>query len=189
ATRHVRDGTLTTTLRIGERVEIGSACQTLDGSVVLRAATEEGLERLRFVLALDADHTEFLRRFARDPLIGQATVHFQGMRQLRMPTVAQALLRAFCGQLIEARRARQLERTVVRAIEPRIEGTDLHAPPSCRSLAQAAPARLRWYGSADRSTSSGCTSSRPSRRRSSSSASAASAHGPRESSASKDWVA
>jgi 3-methyladenine DNA glycosylase/8-oxoguanine DNA glycosylase len=146
ATRHVRDGTLTTTLRIGERVEIGSACQTLDGSVVLRAATEEGLERLRFVLALEADHTEFLRRFARDPLIGQATVHFQGMRQLRMPTVAQALLRAFCGQLIDSRRARQLERIIVRAIEPSLEGSDLHAPPSCTSLARAAPVRLRQLG-------------------------------------------
>jgi 3-methyladenine DNA glycosylase/8-oxoguanine DNA glycosylase len=146
ATRHVRDGTLTATLRIGERVEIGSACQTLDGSVVLRAATEEGLERLRFVLALDADHTEFLRRFARDPLIGQATVRFQGMRQLRIPTVAQALLRAFCGQLIESRRARQLERIIIRAVEPLVEGTDLHAPPSCAALAQAAPARLRQLG-------------------------------------------
>ena len=98
------------------------------------------------MLALDADHTEFLRRFARDPLIGQATVHFQGMRQLRVPTVAQALLRALCGQLIESRRARQLERIIVRAIEPRVEGTDLHAPPSCTSLAQAAPVRLRQLG-------------------------------------------
>ena len=146
ATRHVRDGTLTTTLRIGERVETGTAHQTLDGRIVLRAATEEGLERLRFVLALDADHTEFLRRFAGDPLIGEATSRFQGMRQLRMPTVAHTLLRAFCGQLIESRRARQLECTIVRAIEPRVEDTDLHAPPTCGSLARSAPARLRQLG-------------------------------------------
>lgn len=146
ASRHVRDGTLTTALRIGERVEIGSAHQTLDGRVTLRAATEEGLERLRFVLALDADHTEFLRRFARDPLIGQATSRFQGMRQLRMPTVAQTLLRAFCGQLIDSRRARQLECIIVRAIEPRVEGTDLHAPPTCASLSRSAPVRLRQLG-------------------------------------------
>jgi 3-methyladenine DNA glycosylase/8-oxoguanine DNA glycosylase len=146
ATRHVRDGTLTTALRIGERVEVGSAHQTVDGRITLRAASEEGLERLRFVLALDADHTEFLRRFARDPLIGEATLRFQGMRQLRMPTVAQTLLRAFCGQLIDSRRARQLECIIVRAIEPRIDGTDLHAPPTRTSLARSAPVRLRQLG-------------------------------------------
>jgi len=37
ATRYQRDGTLTTTLRVGGRVEIGSVRQTVDGSVVLRA--------------------------------------------------------------------------------------------------------------------------------------------------------
>jgi 3-methyladenine DNA glycosylase/8-oxoguanine DNA glycosylase len=146
ATRHVRDGTFTTALRVGERVEVGSAAQTVDGRLILRAESEEGIERLRFVLALDADHTEFLRRFARDPLIGEATSKFQGMRQLRLSTVAQTLLRAFCGQLIESRRARQLEYTLVRAIEPRIEGTDLHAPPTCRSIGRFAPVRFRQLG-------------------------------------------
>ena len=84
ATRHLRDGTLTTTLRIGERVEVASARQTLDGRMVLRAQSKEGFDRLRFVLAIDADHTEFLRRFARDALIGESTRAFQGMRQLRL---------------------------------------------------------------------------------------------------------
>ncbi|CAN5240705.1 DNA-3-methyladenine glycosidase II [soil metagenome] len=146
ATRHLRDGTLTTTLRVGDRVEVGSARQTVDGRVVLRAETEEGFERLRFLTAMDADHTEFLRRFARDPLIGETTLRLQGMRQLRLPTVAQTLLRAFCGQLIDARRARQLECVIVRAVEPRVDGTDLHAPPTCMSLARVAPVRLRQLG-------------------------------------------
>jgi 3-methyladenine DNA glycosylase/8-oxoguanine DNA glycosylase len=146
ATRRLRDGTLTMTLRVGERVEVGTARQTLDGNLVLRAESEEGLERLQFVLAVDADHTEFLRRFARDPLIGETTSQFQGMRQLRMPTVAQALLRAFCGQLIDSRRARQLECIIVRAVEPRVDGPDLHAPPTCTSLARHAPVRLRQLG-------------------------------------------
>jgi len=146
ATRHLRDGTLTTTLRVGDRVEVGSARQTVDGRVVLRADSEDGIERLRFVLAVDADHTEFLRRFARDPLIGEATLQFQGMRQLRLPTVAQTLLRAFCGQLIDSRRARQLEVRIVRATTPRVEGTDLHEPPTAASFARFAPARLRQLG-------------------------------------------
>jgi 3-methyladenine DNA glycosylase/8-oxoguanine DNA glycosylase len=146
ATRHLRDGTLTTTLRVDGRVEVGSARQTVDGRVVLRAESEEGFERLRFLIAVDADHTEFLHRFARDPLIGETTVRFQGMRQLRLPTVAQTLLRAFCGQLIDSRRARQLECILVRAVEPQVDGTDLHAPPTCASLARMAPARLRQLG-------------------------------------------
>jgi 3-methyladenine DNA glycosylase/8-oxoguanine DNA glycosylase len=146
ATRKLRDGTLTMTLRVGQRVEIAAARQTVDGSIVLRAESEEGLERLRFVLAVDADHTEFLRRFAHDPLIGETTSRFQGMRQLRMPTVAHTLLRAFCGQLIDSRRARQLECIIVRAVEPRVEGSDLHSPPTCTSLAQLAPAKLRQLG-------------------------------------------
>jgi 3-methyladenine DNA glycosylase/8-oxoguanine DNA glycosylase len=146
ATRLLRDGTLTSALRVGDRCEVGSARQTVDGRLVLRVDSNEGFERLRFVLAVDADHTEFLRRFARDPLIGEATLRFQGMRPLRLPTVAQALLRAFCGQLIESHRARQLERRIVRATTPRLEGTELHEPPTTAAFAGLAPARLRQLG-------------------------------------------
>jgi DNA-3-methyladenine glycosylase II len=146
ATRQLRDATLTTALRVGERVEVGTAHQTVDGRMVLRAESEEGIERLRFILAVDADHSEFLKRFARDPLIGEATVQFQGMRQLRLPTVAQTLLRAFCGQLIDSRRARQLEVQIIRALTPRVPGSDLHGPPTCATFAPLAPARLRRLG-------------------------------------------
>ncbi len=133
ATRYLRDGTLTTALRIGERIEVGSARQTVDGSVVLRAESEEGIERLRFIVPLDADHTEFLRRFARDPLIGEATQRFQGMRQLRLPTVAQTLLRAFCGQLIDSRHARELE--VLVRICRSIDLERLHGLPTTKAAA------------------------------------------------------
>jgi 3-methyladenine DNA glycosylase/8-oxoguanine DNA glycosylase len=146
ATRYLRDETLTTTLRVGSRVEVGSVSQLVDGRVVLRAQTEEGLERLRFVVPIDADHTEFLRRFARDPLIGATTQQFQGMRQLRLPTVAQAFLRAFCGQLIDSRHARELEVKIVRAISPRIDGTSLREPPTSAMFARLAPVRLRQLG-------------------------------------------
>jgi 3-methyladenine DNA glycosylase/8-oxoguanine DNA glycosylase len=146
ATRYLRDGTLTTALRVGDRVEVGSARQLVDGRMVLRAESEEGFEQLRFVVPVDADHTEFLRRFARDPLIGAATVQFQGMRQLRLPTVAQAFLRAFCGQLIDSRHARELEVAIVRALCPRIEGTTLREPPTSQTFARLAPVRLRQLG-------------------------------------------
>ncbi len=146
ATRYQRDGTLTTTLRVGDRIEVGSVRQTVDGSVVLRAESEDGVDRLRFVVPVDADHSEFLRRFARDPLIGTATVQFQGMRQLRLPTVAQALLRAFCGQLIDSRHARELEVKIVRALSPRLDGTTLRPPPTTATFARVAPVRLRQLG-------------------------------------------
>ena len=146
ATRHVRDGSLTTTLRIGDRVELATAWQLVDGRVVLRAQSEQGLERLRFVLAIDDDHTEFLRRFTRDPMIGGAIRELRGMRQLRLPTVAQTLLRAFCGQLIDTRRARQLEYRIVRATCERVDGTTLNAPPTSAILGALAPTRLRALG-------------------------------------------
>jgi 3-methyladenine DNA glycosylase/8-oxoguanine DNA glycosylase len=146
ATRYQRDGTLTTALRVGDRVELGSVSQLVDGRVVLRAESEEGFEQLRFVVPIDADHTEFLRRFARDPLIGEATRAFQGMRQLRLPTVAQSLLRAFCGQLIDSRTARELEVGIVRALSPRVGDTTLREPPTSTTFARLAPAQLRRLG-------------------------------------------
>jgi 3-methyladenine DNA glycosylase/8-oxoguanine DNA glycosylase len=146
ATRCLRDGSLTTALRVGERVELGAAEQTVDGRIVLRADSEDAIEKLRFVVPVDADHSEFLRRFARDPLIGEATRRFQGMRMLRLPTVAQTLLRAFCGQLIDSRRARELEVCIVRALSPRVEGTTLRAPVTSATFARLAPARLRQLG-------------------------------------------
>jgi len=146
ATRLHRDGTLTTTLRVGDRVEVGSARQLVDGRVVLRAASEDGFEALRFVVPVDSDHTEFLRRFARDPLIGETTRAFQGMRQLRLPTVAQALLRAFCGQLVDSRFARELEVKIVRALCPRVDGTTLREPPTSATFARLAPVKLRQLG-------------------------------------------
>jgi 3-methyladenine DNA glycosylase/8-oxoguanine DNA glycosylase len=146
ATRAVRDGVLATAVLVGGQAELARAFQRHDGSVVLQAQSEHGLERLRFVLALDADHSEFLRRFRYDPLIGATTRRLAGMRQLRMPTVAQTLLRAFCGQLIETRRARDLEFRIVRATTRPVGSSGLCAPPTSADLARPAPARLRQLG-------------------------------------------
>jgi 3-methyladenine DNA glycosylase/8-oxoguanine DNA glycosylase len=143
ATRAVVDGVLIAALASGG---VGRAWQQADGIVQLRAPHEAGIVELRFVLALDDDHGEFLRRFSRDPLIGEATRRVRGLRPLRTPTVAQALLRAVCGQLIQARRARSIERTVVRALMPPLAGTRLHAPPDCAAFARLAPAELRRLG-------------------------------------------
>lgn len=94
----------------------GLAWQRRDGLVELRAPDEEALALLRFCLALDADTTEFARRFRNDPLLGPSVRGLHGLRPLRRATVAHALLRAVCGQLIEAKRALAIERAILRAV-------------------------------------------------------------------------
>ena len=129
--------------------EPASARQLPDGTVRLEAASEAGLERLRFVLALDDDHSELLRRFGDDPLLGPSLRRFRGMRVLRVPTVAQSLLRALCGQLVTSREARALERRILRATMPRGPG-GLCEPPTREALGALSPLRLRTLGLVER---------------------------------------
>ena len=143
ATRTTAGGPLVAALAAGG---IGRAWQQPDGLVQLRAPDEAGLEELRFVLALDDDHSEFLARFRADPLLGGALPRLRGFRPLRLSTVTHALLKAVAGQLITARRAREIERTVIRAATPQLPGTFLHAPPKPSTFARFAPAELRRLG-------------------------------------------
>ncbi len=141
ATRTFRDGLLTAAID----GEIARAWQSPDGTVTVRAATEQGVERLRWILALDDDHSEFLRAVRHDAMLGPASRALRGLRPLRLGTVAQALLRAFCGQLIEAKRARRMEQTIIRRFcSPVADG--LHAAPTTGDLAALAPSQLRALG-------------------------------------------
>jgi len=116
----------------------GHAWQHRDGTVALRASDEEGLALLRFMLALDDDTTEFGQRFRSDPLLGPSIRELSGLRPTRLPTVAQAVLRAICGQLIEASRARAIERAVIRSCaEP---------APTREAIGRLSPAELRRLG-------------------------------------------
>jgi 3-methyladenine DNA glycosylase/8-oxoguanine DNA glycosylase len=119
----------------GRRAE---AWQRPDGRVAVRATDEDGLATARFQLALDDDTAEFHTRFRHDPLLGPSARHCLGYRPLRLPTVAHALLRAFCGQLIEARRAAAIERAVLRHLEVEIA--------TRAAVADAAPSELRRCG-------------------------------------------
>ena len=114
------------------------AWQGSDGLVRLRAPDEAGLALLRFMVAVDADTTEFVDRFRRDPLLGPSVRHLHGLRPLRRATVAHAVLRAMCGQLIEARRALAIERAIVRELGA--------APPTREVLGARSPAELRRLG-------------------------------------------
>ncbi len=126
------------------RTSFGSAWQQPDGLIRIRSESEDGIGRMRFILALDDDHSEFLRRFRRDPLVGRTTLHLRGLRPLRTATVAHALLRALCGQLIDSRTARQLERRIVRAATQACG--DLHASPTVADLGRFSAAELRALG-------------------------------------------
>jgi 3-methyladenine DNA glycosylase/8-oxoguanine DNA glycosylase len=154
ATRQVREG-LVTARCCGA---IARAWQSSDGTVTIRSESVAAAEKLRWTLALDDDHSEFLRRFADDPLIGRATKHFRGLRPVRTATVAQALLRAVCGQLVDWKTGRRLEWRVIRALQSRdgqdaVPGTDLTQPPAglvepptTAALAAFAPFELRRLG-------------------------------------------
>jgi 3-methyladenine DNA glycosylase/8-oxoguanine DNA glycosylase len=126
--------------------ELAGAWQRPDGVVLLRAASEQGIERLRFMLALDDDHSPFLERFAEDPLVGRATRVLRGLRPPRLATVAHSLLRALCGQLVTWQQAKEIERTVIRKTSPPHSGARLYAPPTGDSLGRLASAELRALG-------------------------------------------
>jgi DNA-3-methyladenine glycosylase II len=118
--------------------EHASAHQSLDSRIIIRATSDAAVERARFMLALDDDHSEFVRRFRSDPLLGRTVRSLPGLRPHRLATVAHALLRGICGQLIQSSRARRLERAILRAA-----GTPV---PEQDDLARFAPARLRAQG-------------------------------------------
>jgi 3-methyladenine DNA glycosylase/8-oxoguanine DNA glycosylase len=144
ATRRIEGRRLTAVVETGDGPELARATQRGDGTLELRAESEAGLTQLRFVLACDDDHSEFLRRFADDPLLRGASRHLKGLRPMRTSTVTQALLRAICGQLIEAKRAFAIERNLIRATTEQLDG--LQAPPRPRHLAGFAPAQLHRFG-------------------------------------------
>jgi len=145
ATRTFRDGLFTAVLAVDGRPELARAWQSIDGTVTIHGESTTVVDRLRWILALDEDHSDFLRSVRDDPMLGRASRALRGLRPLRVATVAQALLRAFCGQLIEAKRARRLEQTIIRTICA--EGPEhLHVAPATSDLAALAPSQLRALG-------------------------------------------
>lgn len=145
ATRTFRDGVFTQVLALDERIELARAWQAPDGTVTIRAESAAGAERVRWLLALDHDHSAFLSQVRHDRMLGRTSRELRGLRPVRLATVAQALLRAFCGQLIEAKRARRLEQAVIRALCP--AGPErLHAAPTVTQLGAIAPSQLRALG-------------------------------------------
>ncbi len=115
-----------------------------------RSAAAYGIRRVRFALGVDEDLRPFVRRFARDPLIGRSLRRRPWLRAWRRPEPFEALAWAICEQLIESERAAAIQRRIVAALGRR--GTDwdgapggLHDLPSAGVLAGTAPALLESF--------------------------------------------
>jgi DNA-3-methyladenine glycosylase II len=146
-TRRFRDGVLTLALEAGGEPAVARVRQRPDGSLSVAiegAAPEDAVDRLRFVLAADDDHTPFLDRYADDRLVGRAVRSLRGLRPLRTATVTHSLLKAVCGQLIQARAARLLEARLIRTLGTPLG--DLFLPPTRTTFAGLAPAQLARAG-------------------------------------------
>jgi 3-methyladenine DNA glycosylase/8-oxoguanine DNA glycosylase len=115
-----------------------SALQLPDGRIVVRASCEQAVADTRFMLALDDDTSEFHRLHARDPLIGPAVQRLRGMRTRRRATVTHAVIRAVSGQLIQASRALEIERAIIRLCR--------EDPPTRPALARLSPAAMTACG-------------------------------------------
>lgn len=168
-TLRIRGGVATRLLHVGASPVLARAWQPAKDRVVLRAepldpgdvalppiATiaeparageaelEVAIERMRFVLALDQDLTEFHRRFRRDPLLGPLICRMPSFRPRRRVWPWEALAAAVVGQLIEAQRAVTIERRIVGRWGPRLgEGREaLRDVPAAAAIAGRAPAEL-----------------------------------------------
>jgi 3-methyladenine DNA glycosylase/8-oxoguanine DNA glycosylase len=125
-----------------------------DGSVSFRASSavdavaRESLriavERMRFALGVDDDYREPYDAFRGDRLLGRAIRRRPWIRPRRQPWPWQALLTAVTKQLIEAPRAAQIERRIVRCWGPSVEVGDvfLRDVPDAGAIADVAPAEL-----------------------------------------------
>jgi 3-methyladenine DNA glycosylase/8-oxoguanine DNA glycosylase len=129
-------------MRVVQRGD-GSLAAWVDGCGADRAR-----ERLDAMLALGVDHTPFLRRARADPLLRELTHRRPGIRPLRLPTAAHALLAAVCGQLVSGREAARLQRAVLALCTGR--RGDLRLPPAQSDLAALAPAACVAVGLAAR---------------------------------------
>jgi 3-methyladenine DNA glycosylase/8-oxoguanine DNA glycosylase len=156
-----RRGVVSRLVPVGRERIVVHAWQPERQRVVLRAASaaapespprealEVAVDRMRFALGVDEDLTEFARTFRGDPLIGAAIHHRPWHRPKRRPWPWEALAWAVTEQLIEARRAGEIQRRIVRRWGERLQPCaawsgpgPLRNVPSAERIAGVAPAEL-----------------------------------------------
>jgi 3-methyladenine DNA glycosylase/8-oxoguanine DNA glycosylase len=110
------------------------------------AAASWGVERVRLALGVDDDLRPFYERFSDDPLIGASVRTAPGLRPRRTTTPFEALAWAVTEQLIEFRRAVEIQRRLIRRFGRRCDTSGLRDSPAALALAQAAPAEIESCG-------------------------------------------
>jgi 3-methyladenine DNA glycosylase/8-oxoguanine DNA glycosylase len=150
-TRRMRDGVVELVFEAGGAPVHAVVHQTRDGSLRARLtpeASSEAVTKLRFVLATDQDHADFLRMAAVDPLLRDVVSRNRGLRPIRTATVAHALVQAVAGQLITGREAWQIEWRVLTRAGRAHAGMVL--PPTADDLRSLSAAQLTRAGLAPR---------------------------------------
>jgi 3-methyladenine DNA glycosylase/8-oxoguanine DNA glycosylase len=150
-TTRARGGVLSRLLHIDDHSVVVHAWQESSGTVHFRAAPAAGgaspqdletaVGRMRFALGVDEDYREFYEAFKGDAVIGPALKRKPWVRPRRRPWPWDALVAAIAGQLIEASRAVQIERRMVRRWGRRLQPADGSAwtgPGPLRDLASPA---------------------------------------------------
>ncbi len=117
-----RGDVLTRLVHAGNRRVVVHAWQPARDRVVLRAAAERGgdpadlelaIDRMRFALGVDDEYGDFARAFRGDRLVGPAIHRRPWHRPKRRPWPWEALAWAVTEQLIESRRAAEIQRRIV----------------------------------------------------------------------------
>ncbi len=111
-----------------------------------RDVAEEALQRMRFATGVDDDLRPFHDAFRDDPLIGRSVRARPHLRIPRRPEPFEALCWAVCEQLIEYRRAVEIERGIVGRLGRRCAESGLRDLPAAATLAAVAPAELERLG-------------------------------------------
>ena len=140
-TRRLGGGVLEVALRTDAGPARARVWQRHDGSLGARLSApdaDSAVDRLRFVLSADVDHTAFLRVAERDRLLAPLVRRRPALRPSRCATFAQSLVRALAGQLVPAVEAARIERLVLAAVGERYDG--LRVPPGTSELRRLSPA-------------------------------------------------
>ncbi|HET8566131.1 MAG TPA: hypothetical protein VFL77_06620 [Solirubrobacterales bacterium] len=127
-----------------DRVTCPEICGAPAGGRAGPEQLERAVERMRCALWVDADLSDFQRRFRRDPLLGPLIRRLPGFRPKGRPWPWEALAAAVVGQLIEARQAALIERRIAGRWGARLgEGRGaLRDVPGPAAIAGRAPAEI-----------------------------------------------
>jgi 3-methyladenine DNA glycosylase/8-oxoguanine DNA glycosylase len=107
-----------------------------------REPLELAIARMRFALGVDDDLRPFYDRFRSDPVLGPAIRRRPWLRPRKRPLPWEAFAWAVTEQLIEAGRAAEIQRRIVRRWGARLEAKRLRDVPSAAAIAARAPAEL-----------------------------------------------